>query len=101
MSSCGGNWARFEGGRLGQERRTSVRLFCLDLNLNYCNAPSIGKPSRAFAPGAVMPHTHHTTLISATNLVERLAAAPRTVLIVDCRFDFAAARARQGAYASR
>lgn len=47
-----------------------------------------------------MPHTHHTTLISATNLVERLAAAPGSVLIVDCRFDLAAPEAGQAAYAA-
>ena len=36
-----------------------------------------------------MPHTHYTTLISAGNLVERIAAAPGSVFIVDCRFDLA------------
>ncbi|WP_296661902.1 sulfurtransferase [Paraburkholderia sp.] len=34
-----------------------------------------------------MPHTHHTTLISAANLHERLAAAPGSTLVFDCRFD--------------
>jgi len=48
-----------------------------------------------------MPHTHYTTLISATNLVERLAAAPGSVLIVDCRFDLASSpEAGQAAYAA-
>ena len=37
-----------------------------------------------------MPHTHYTTLISATNLAERLAAAPGSMLVFDCRFDLAA-----------
>ena len=47
-----------------------------------------------------MPHTHHTTLISASNLAEHLAAAPGSVLIVDCRFDLAAPEAGEAAYAS-
>ena len=34
-----------------------------------------------------MPHTHYTTLISAANLAERLAAAPGSVALFDCRFD--------------
>jgi thiosulfate/3-mercaptopyruvate sulfurtransferase len=69
------------------------------LKLNYCNARPADKPLRV-APGAVMPHTHYTTLISATNLVERLAAAPGSVLTVDCRFDLAAPDAGETAYAS-
>jgi thiosulfate/3-mercaptopyruvate sulfurtransferase len=46
-----------------------------------------------------MPHTHYTTLISATNLAERLAAAPGSVLVFDCRFDLAAPEAGEAAYA--
>ncbi|SAK60474.1 sulfurtransferase [Caballeronia ptereochthonis] len=46
-----------------------------------------------------MSHTHHTTLISATNLAERLAAAPGSVLVFDCRFDLAAPEAGEAAYA--
>jgi thiosulfate/3-mercaptopyruvate sulfurtransferase len=47
-----------------------------------------------------MPHTHYTTLISAANLVERLAAAPGSVFIVDCRFDLAAPDTGENAYAA-
>lgn len=47
-----------------------------------------------------MPHTHHTTLISATNLGERLAAAPGSVLVFDCRFDLANTAAGETAYAA-
>ena len=47
-----------------------------------------------------MPHTHYTTLISAANLAERLAAAPGSVLIFDCRFDLAAPEAGEAAYAA-
>jgi thiosulfate/3-mercaptopyruvate sulfurtransferase len=47
-----------------------------------------------------MPHTHHTTLISAANLAERLAAAPGSVLVFDCRFDLAAPEAGAAAYAA-
>jgi thiosulfate/3-mercaptopyruvate sulfurtransferase len=47
-----------------------------------------------------MPHTHYTTLISAANLAERLAAAPGSVFIADCRFDLAAPEAGEAAYAS-
>ncbi|WAS95701.1 sulfurtransferase [Nannocystis punicea] len=36
-----------------------------------------------------MPQTRYTTLISADNLVERLAAAPADVAVFDCRFDLA------------
>ncbi|BAN25878.1 sulfurtransferase [Caballeronia insecticola] len=46
-----------------------------------------------------MPHTHYTTLISATNLAERLAAAPGSVLVFDCRFDLAAPQSGEAAYA--
>jgi thiosulfate/3-mercaptopyruvate sulfurtransferase len=46
-----------------------------------------------------MPHTHYTTLISAANLAERLAAAPGSVLIFDCRFDLADTGAGETAYA--
>ncbi|MDE1182113.1 sulfurtransferase [Paraburkholderia sp.] len=45
-----------------------------------------------------MPHTHYTTLISATNLAERLAAAPDSVFVVDCRFDLADLQAGETAY---
>jgi thiosulfate/3-mercaptopyruvate sulfurtransferase len=34
-----------------------------------------------------MPHTHFTTLISASNLAERLEAAPDSLFIADCSFD--------------
>ncbi|CDY76062.1 Thiosulfate sulfurtransferase, rhodanese [Caballeronia glathei] len=47
-----------------------------------------------------MPHTHHTTLISAANLAARLAAAPGSALIFDCRFDLAAPGAGEAAYAT-
>ncbi|WDD92839.1 sulfurtransferase [Burkholderia sp. FERM BP-3421] len=47
-----------------------------------------------------MPHTHYTTLISADNLAERLAAAPDSVLILDCRFDLANPDAGEAAYAA-
>ncbi|HXZ10370.1 MAG TPA: sulfurtransferase [Paraburkholderia sp.] len=46
-----------------------------------------------------MPHTHYTTLISAANLAERLAAAPGSVLVFDCRFDLADPAAGEKAYA--
>ena len=46
-----------------------------------------------------MPHTHYTTLISATNLAERLAAAPGSILVFDCRFDLAAPESGEKAYA--
>ena len=46
-----------------------------------------------------MPHTHYTTLISATNLAERLAAAPGSVFVIDCRFDLANPEAGAKAYA--
>lgn len=45
-----------------------------------------------------MPHTHYTTLISIANLAERLAAAPGSVLLVDCRFDLAAPDSGEAAY---
>ncbi|MGH8779638.1 sulfurtransferase [Paraburkholderia sp.] len=47
-----------------------------------------------------MPHTHYTTLISPTNLAERLTAAPDSVFIADCRFDLAAPTAGEAAYAA-
>ncbi len=47
-----------------------------------------------------MPHTHHTTLISAANLAARLAAAPGSALIFDCRFDLAAPGAGEAACAT-
>ncbi|HEV3424945.1 MAG TPA: sulfurtransferase [Paraburkholderia sp.] len=47
-----------------------------------------------------MPHTHHTTLISAANLAERLAAAPGSVFVIDCRFDLADTEAGEKAYAA-
>jgi thiosulfate/3-mercaptopyruvate sulfurtransferase len=46
-----------------------------------------------------MPHTHYTTLISATNLAERLAAAPGSILVFDCRFDLTAPESGEAAYA--
>jgi thiosulfate/3-mercaptopyruvate sulfurtransferase len=45
-----------------------------------------------------MPHTHYTTLISASNLAERLAAAPGSVFVIDCRFDLADTEAGEKAY---
>ncbi|CAJ5387894.1 rhodanese domain-containing protein [Burkholderia pseudomallei] len=47
-----------------------------------------------------MPHTHYTTLISADNLAERLAAAPGSVLVFDCRFDLADTDLGEQAYAA-
>lgn len=47
-----------------------------------------------------MPHTHYTTLISATNLAERLNAAPDSVFVCDCRFDLADTSAGEKAYAA-
>jgi thiosulfate/3-mercaptopyruvate sulfurtransferase len=47
-----------------------------------------------------MPHTHYTTLISAANLAERLAAAPDSVFIADCRFDLIDTEAGEKAYAA-
>ncbi|KVU89115.1 sulfurtransferase [Burkholderia ubonensis] len=47
-----------------------------------------------------MPHTHYTTLISAANLAERLAAAPASVALFDCRFDLADTGAGETAYAA-
>lgn len=47
-----------------------------------------------------MPHTHYTTLISAANLAERLAAAPGSVALFDCRFDLADPGAGETAYAA-
>ncbi|AXF24150.1 sulfurtransferase [Burkholderia pyrrocinia] len=47
-----------------------------------------------------MPHTHYTTLISAANLAERLAAAPGSVVLLDCRFDLADPGAGEAAYAA-
>ncbi|KVL03535.1 sulfurtransferase [Burkholderia ubonensis] len=47
-----------------------------------------------------MPHTHYTTLISAANLAERLAAAPASVALFDCRFDLADTGAGEIAYAA-
>lgn len=47
-----------------------------------------------------MPHTHYTTLISADNLAERLAAAPDSVFVADCRFDLVDTEAGQQAYAT-
>lgn len=46
-----------------------------------------GFEPHALAWEPVMPHTRYTTLISADNLAERLAAAPDSVLVFDCRFD--------------
>lgn len=47
-----------------------------------------------------MPHTHYTTLISAANLAERLAAAPGSVAVFDCRFDLVDPNAGEAAYAA-
>ncbi|HIC7212219.1 sulfurtransferase [Burkholderia stabilis] len=47
-----------------------------------------------------MPHTHYTTLISAANLAERLAAAPGSVALFDCRFDLVDPGAGEAAYAA-
>ncbi|MBI0331741.1 sulfurtransferase [Burkholderia plantarii] len=47
-----------------------------------------------------MSHTHYTTLISADNLAERLAAAPDSVLVFDCRFDLTDSDAGAQAYAA-
>jgi thiosulfate/3-mercaptopyruvate sulfurtransferase len=47
-----------------------------------------------------MPHTHYTTLISVANLAGRLAAAPGSVFVIDCRFDLADTGAGEKAYAA-
>jgi thiosulfate/3-mercaptopyruvate sulfurtransferase len=47
-----------------------------------------------------MSHSHFTTLISASNLAERVESAPHTVYIADCRFDLADPSAGERAYAS-
>ncbi|WP_179400707.1 sulfurtransferase [Burkholderia guangdongensis] len=47
-----------------------------------------------------MSHTHYTTLISAANLAERVAAAPASVVLFDCRFDLADTGAGEAAYAA-
>ena len=46
-----------------------------------------------------MPHTRYTTLISAETLAQRLAEAPHSTLVLDCRFDLAAPEAGAEAYA--
>jgi thiosulfate/3-mercaptopyruvate sulfurtransferase len=46
------------------------------------------------------PHTHHTTLISAANLAERLASAPANVFVADCRFDLIDTESGAKAYAA-
>ncbi|MFC0401312.1 sulfurtransferase [Paraburkholderia rhizosphaerae] len=46
------------------------------------------------------PHTHYTTLISAANLAERLASAPDSVFVADCRFDLIDTGAGAKAYAA-
>ncbi|RKP56514.1 sulfurtransferase [Pararobbsia silviterrae] len=47
-----------------------------------------------------MSHSHFTTLISASNLAERLAAAPDSVYLADCRFDLADTAAGERAFAA-
>ncbi|CAN0627432.1 putative 3-mercaptopyruvate sulfurtransferase [Burkholderia multivorans] len=47
-----------------------------------------------------MPHTHYTTLISAANLAELLAASADSVAVFDCRFDLADTAAGEAAYAA-
>jgi thiosulfate/3-mercaptopyruvate sulfurtransferase len=47
-----------------------------------------------------MSHTHYTTLISAANLAELVAAAPGSVMLFDCRFDLANTGAGEAAYAA-
>jgi thiosulfate/3-mercaptopyruvate sulfurtransferase len=47
-----------------------------------------------------MPHTHYTTLISASNLAERLASSAQSVLVFDCSFDLANPDAGEKAYAA-
>ncbi|KHJ64119.1 3-mercaptopyruvate sulfurtransferase, partial [Burkholderia glumae] len=47
-----------------------------------------------------MSHTHYTTLISADNLAERLAAAPDSLIVFDCRFDLTDPDAGAQAYAA-
>ncbi|MGU7811215.1 sulfurtransferase [Burkholderia sp. AW49-1] len=47
-----------------------------------------------------MPHTHYTTLISAANLADRLAAAPGSIAVFDCRFDLVDPGAGEAAYAT-
>ncbi|CAN0626766.1 putative 3-mercaptopyruvate sulfurtransferase [Burkholderia multivorans] len=47
-----------------------------------------------------MPHIHYTTLISAANLAELLAASADSVAVFDCRFDLADTGAGEAAYAA-
>ena len=47
-----------------------------------------------------MSHSHFTTLISASNLAERVESAPHSVYVADCRFDLADPAAGERAYAS-
>jgi thiosulfate/3-mercaptopyruvate sulfurtransferase len=47
-----------------------------------------------------MSHTHYTTLISASNLAEQLAAAPGSVFVIDCRFDITNPEAGEKAYSA-
>jgi len=46
-----------------------------------------------------MPHTRYTTLISVETLAQRLADAPDSTLLLDCRFDLTAPDAGAQAYA--
>ncbi|WP_153099939.1 sulfurtransferase [Paraburkholderia hayleyella] len=47
-----------------------------------------------------MPHTRYTTLIAPDNLAQRLAAAPDSIFIADCRFNLADTAAGMTAYAA-
>ena len=47
-----------------------------------------------------MPHTRYTTLISAANLAELLAASADSVAVFDCRFDLVDTGAGEAAYAT-
>jgi len=58
-------------------------------------ASNWGKSKGTYA----MPHTRYTTLIGAETLAQRMAAAPQSVLIFDCRFDLADPPAGAAAYA--
>jgi thiosulfate/3-mercaptopyruvate sulfurtransferase len=48
----------------------------------------------------VMPHTHFTTLISASNLAERLDTAPESLFIADCSFELTDPAAGERIYAA-
>ncbi len=90
---CGANSGQADPCDRINGRRASVRLFLSRL-------PTSSGLADVVRSGAVMPHTHYTTLISAANLAERLAAAPGSLFICDCRFDLTDTQAGEKAYAA-